>query len=410
MTIIRISQHKRGVESYLEHGVKKGRVEHRDELDIRVPIFGNLAVFQNTNDYVQSNKNWQHNYWHITISIPWKYHQISTKEFTNMTQEVLGFYFHLYDKRQLAAYAEIHFPKKQTSIDPITLKTVQRLPHVHLIVSKQDLWSDNQLRILPYKKQVAQAFQVWLDDKHGFESHYKQFRQCAADESKAVMNYEILTVEQAISIIDTYKNWHRQYNQPEGAKQAYKPSAFLNNPCWKSYRDANKGLKRKLSKSVQQMKQNQLFEEGLCNTHLSSEYSVLQVLKQRLVNEVVLSEHENLIITTNKQVEMYKLLKQATQQFALERACFTVILDKKPQQVIDKRTGESFNAITFVQVHLHMSVFEALKWLQAFRSKPNKEIFEVPEPIMKTKDLEALVLEYFERTTEIKSSSSYTYQ
>jgi len=409
MTIIRISQHKKGVESYLERGVKKGRAEHRDELDIRVPIFGNLAVFQNTNDYVQANKNWQHNYWHITISIPWKYHQISTREFTEMTQEVLGFYFHLYDKKQLAAYAEIHYTKKQTSIDKITLKTVQRLPHVHLIVSKQDLWSDNQLRILPYKKQVAQAFQFWLDEKHNFESHYKQPKQCTIDEDKAVMD-EILTVEHARSIIEAYKNWHREFNQPNVAKQSYKLSAFLNNPSWKLYRYANDSLKRKLLKSAQQMRQNQLFEQRQCSKHLGSKYSALQVLKQRLINEAVLSDHKNLILATNKQVEVYKLLKQATQEFALERACFTVIFDKRPQRIIDKRTGASFNAITFAQVHLHMSVFEALKWLQAFRSRPNKEIFEVPEPIMKTKDLEALVLESFERTAEIKSSSSYTYQ
>ena len=44
--IVEISGGKGGLKAYLEHGKKKGRDLHRDQLDQRVVLFGDLDVFE----------------------------------------------------------------------------------------------------------------------------------------------------------------------------------------------------------------------------------------------------------------------------------------------------------------------------------------------------------------------------
>ena len=44
--IVEISSGKGGFKLYLEHGQKKGRDQHRDQLDQRIALAGDLDVFQ----------------------------------------------------------------------------------------------------------------------------------------------------------------------------------------------------------------------------------------------------------------------------------------------------------------------------------------------------------------------------
>ena len=45
--IIKLGGGREGLKDYLEHGRKSGRTQHRNELDERVPLFGNLTLFHN---------------------------------------------------------------------------------------------------------------------------------------------------------------------------------------------------------------------------------------------------------------------------------------------------------------------------------------------------------------------------
>jgi hypothetical protein len=382
MTIIRITQHQQGIEDYLEHGIKKGRTEHREELDVRVPLLGNLSVFQAANAFVKErNKHWKDRYWHITISIPWQYHLIPTGVFREMTQNVLDFYFHLYQRQQLAAYAEIHYPKKQTVLNPVTLKHDQRLPHVHLIVSKLDLWSNNQLRILPYKKAVAQAFQIWLDAIHQFEQ--PDYRISSSDQTN-----KLPTPKETAAIIRDYQAWHRKYNQPDLDKQTYKPSFFLNQPVWQNERNIDKKRQAKLRERVSNISS----DIGIQQEHdehrdlLNQDFSTLSALRQRLTDETRVLEQKSAITTLNQHINMTEVLHQAAQQFGLDRSAFQIIRRKDQGQWIelaqDKRTDETFSAMGIAHELLHLPVDEAFSWLQSLCPELDIDITCMLEPVV----------------------------
>ena len=357
MTIIRISQYKSGVEEYLEHGRKKGRALHRDQLDQRVPILGSFHEFKFTNQYVQKKKKWVDNYWHITISLPFKYHNIPQGVHREITNEVLDFYFHLYDRKQLSAYAEIHYPKQQTIIDSKTGESKQRLPHVHLVVSKLDLWTGTQLRILPYKLEVARAFQIWLDDNHRFESHYFNKKDDYADE-------QLPTAAEAELIVDNYKLWHRQYNQPNMSKQLYAPKQVLKKSKWLTYVDGDKKSKKQdevdYSKQAFQNWQQVMNQEFTQQT----DYSSVQAIKQRLIDMQLIIDNKLLIEKINKQLELKNILSEAAREFALDRESFEIVEFNKRPLVQDQRTGLTYSPVGLAHDYLHMNINQSLKWLQ----------------------------------------------
>jgi len=360
MTIIRISQHSSGIEDYLENGIKQGREERRDELDVRVPIIGNLDILQNTNNYARKHKNWKSNYWHITISMPWKYHLTSDSTNRAITLDVIDYYFHLYDKKQLAVYAEIHKPKQQRAIDPITLEKKQRLPHIHLIVSKLDLWSNNQLRILPYKKHVAESFQIWLDDKYNMESHYLRMQE--AGKAGSIDN-AIPTVAEAEIAIFNYKNWHGSYNARKPNKQLYAPVKFMKIANWKKFAKPDE----------QTLKQLRQISNTLTNTHwinhqlppllLQSSDTAIQALRKRLIDMRTKKEHKDVINKIIRQYNVRSILTFAANQYGLDRKSFSYETINKINYAKDHRTGHLFNAVELAYKHLNMTVFESIAWL-----------------------------------------------
>lgn len=357
MAIIRISQHKTGIENYLENGKKRGRSLHRNELDVRVPLLGDLNAFKATNDYVQNNKKWNANYWHITISLPWKYHKVPQGVLREITHEVLDFYFHLYKRDQVAAYAEIHYPKQQTTKNKKTEKQTQRLPHVHLVVSKIDLWSGNQLRILPYKKEVAQAFQIWLDDNHSFDSHYK---------SNETGEPLLPSPKEAGLIVEQYKHWHRQYNQPNLDKQTYAPKIFLKRPDWLQIREQDENQKSR----IREVMSGSDLALKIWRYNFAQEvpsnviYSSVQALKRRLVDMDMLNEYKLVIEFFNKCVSLECVLDEAQVEFGLDRNAFKIIRIKGIEVAQDKRTGQSYSSVGIAHEQLNMSVIRSLEWLK----------------------------------------------
>jgi len=359
MTIVRISQHQDGIEDYLQTGMKAGRAEHRDELDIRTPIIGNLAVLQNANNYVRKHKSWDNNYWHITISMRWKYHLTSDNINRAIALDVIDYYFHLYDKKQLAVYAEIHKPKQQMAIDPVSLEKKQRLPHIHLIVSKLDLWSNNQLRILPYTKNVAQSFQIWLDDKYHMKSHYRQ-----AEETRDVDNIDnaLPTVAEADMAIKKYQRWHESYNILQPHKQLYAPAKFMKTSNWERFAKPDK-------KTLQQLQKK---SDALSNTHwvnhqkgillLQSSYTATQALKQRLIDIRTKKDHKDVIKKINHQYNMRSILAMAAKQYGLDRKSFSYEQINKINYAKDHRTSDLVNIVELAHKHLNMTVFESIKW------------------------------------------------
>jgi len=164
--IIRIRQGAKGIVIYLVLGQKKGRAYTRDELDQRQTLYGNLNTLEKAITYIQQHKKWKNNYWHITIGFSIENNSISKNTMKNIVEDMLSHYFHLYKKENIIAYAEAHYPKIQSLINYKTKKLEQRLLHIHLVISKLNLETDNQLNMLPFFAPVDKAFQALLCQKH----------------------------------------------------------------------------------------------------------------------------------------------------------------------------------------------------------------------------------------------------
>jgi len=339
MTIIRIRQLKSGVEDYLESGSKQGRKQHRDELDKRVAIYGDLTVFKKANQYVQRNKDWENSYWHITMSLPFKYHLVPQDVLRGMVMEILRFYFTGYDKKQLAAYAEIHYPKIQTNE-----KGDQRLPHVHLVVSKLDLWSTNQVKGLLYKEEAAKAFQFWIDSNHRFDSHQNSS----------------LTKSSALQIMHKQQQFHLKYNQHE--KNAFEPNKAVISDGLK-IDENDKKTKRYLNELhdeflLYQKKQQKMRSE---NKH----YLATQSLKMGLNNSLEYLEYLEEILRCINNVDIEDVISAAAEEFSLNPLWFSIVEvgDEGDRLAIDVRSGKTFNAFAIAYEHLNMSVNESVGWL-----------------------------------------------
>lgn len=357
MTIIRITEHIEGVEDYLTHGNKKGRSLDREQLDNRVPIYGDLEVFKAANRYVQKHKKWKHNYWHITLSPAWIDHGMRRLELRQMVISTLEYYFHLYERERLAAYAEIHYPKYQSAIDLETQEVKQRLPHVHLVVSKLDLWSNNQIRILPYKKQVAEAFQAWINHQH----------------SGNIGRQHVVEPQQVLQTVHNHQDWHRQCNAVDIGTKPYAPSSLLNSPKWQPYLNKaieNKKIYSRLKSTLADRKSSQALP--------SNRYSALQGFRDWLGDAPVGCTTYQTHALLNQQSSMAAILSAAEITYGLLRNHYQVFLESATQHemAFDARTGQQYSAVNFCCDILHMSMHDAAMWLNQLGCRFDLAFFE----------------------------------
>lgn len=165
--LIRLTQNSEGIEHYFATGKKVGRNFTRDELDQRVILWGNLDAFSCAVAYTtQHKKNWNAQYWHITASFAAENNDLDNETLTEITLDLLRYYFPAYNPDDLIVAAEAHRPKIQSETNQTTGEVYQRLLHLHLAVSKLDTKTNNQVRIVPFKKKADAAFQSYLAEKY----------------------------------------------------------------------------------------------------------------------------------------------------------------------------------------------------------------------------------------------------
>jgi hypothetical protein len=366
--IIRIREHTAGVEDYLIHGIKKGRSLHREQLDRRLPIYGSLNVLEVANSYVQKHKDWKHNYWHITLSPAWIHHDMRHYELRQMVIRTLECYFHLYSLERLAAYAEIHYPRQQSAIAPQTQEVKQRLPHVHLVVGKLDLWSNNQLRILPYKKDVAEAFQIWLNHQHP---------------AKNCMQYHD-SAQQALQVVRDYQAWHRQCNEVDTDTIPYAPHMLLQSPAWQPYvipdAKSEKTFKRLNASSLGQPEQSTTFPD----------FDALKGFRRWLTDVADWYAQYQTLVLLNQRASMTIILSAAMDQFGLIRDTYEVVINTNTQEemALDTRTGKEYTAVYLAHDILHMSMREIIEWLKQLDPGFDQAFSDQSCKILSTKEIE----------------------
>ncbi|MFA0073427.1 LPD7 domain-containing protein [Vibrio cyclitrophicus] len=190
--LARVTNGKNGIVEYLEHGAKSGRELSRNELDERVCIDGSLnvtdTIIKGLNDSGKEN-----NYLHVTLSFGEK--DISRDDIIKAYNDYKEKVMNAFDSDEYNIYAEIHFPKIKSYIDKKTNETIERFPHVHIVIPRVNVVSGNA--ISPFGRYTDNvdyhdSIQESINKKLALESPYDHQRKyrIVKDDSEFISRYK----------------------------------------------------------------------------------------------------------------------------------------------------------------------------------------------------------------------------
>lgn len=163
-----------GFKEYLETGQKKGRELHRNQLDQRIPLFGDLDVFEIA---TATHEGSGQRYDHITLSfvenhVTDEMLKIAVDEFRDHALIA----WPESERHRVAFYAEAHRPKILAYINAETGETIERLTHIHVGIGRRDLETGKAIEPLGYlgtgsdNLKYIDSFQESFNSRHGIAS------------------------------------------------------------------------------------------------------------------------------------------------------------------------------------------------------------------------------------------------
>ena len=156
--IAQLTRGEKGIAEYLQEGRTKHSRYTRDEKDQRVPIMGNLQAIKDSQDAQLANPKTKQkfNYYHASLSFTREEWEKIEKD--GNIQEIIDEYLKLnfpnHSKDEMILYAEAHIPiiqsepyipregndaKSKRLNEEYTGKEIGRSPHVHLIISFENM-------------------------------------------------------------------------------------------------------------------------------------------------------------------------------------------------------------------------------------------------------------------------------
>lgn len=196
--LIRVDGGNAGIKEYLEEGIKNGRDYTRDELDHRAILDGELDL---TNKIILGMESKGQRYLHITLAF--KEDHIDNDTLKAITQDFKAFAFKAYDDDEYNFYAEAHLPKIKSYVDKSTGESIERKPHIHVVIPQVNLKTNNRLMPFGYEKnnlEYVDAFQEVINEKYGLASPKIHVRDSFTDESTLISRYKG----------DLFKSTHRE--------------------------------------------------------------------------------------------------------------------------------------------------------------------------------------------------------
>lgn len=166
--LIRIRGGESGIREYLEHGQKAGREEDREQLDERVILAGNLNCLEAIIDSMTTTGQ---KYSHITLSF--REESIPHETLAAITTDFRQFAFSAYDSDEYHFYAEAHLPRIKNRLDQHSGETIERKPHIHIVIPKYNLVSETYLNpfgLVPHNMAYIDAFQESVNATYGLAS------------------------------------------------------------------------------------------------------------------------------------------------------------------------------------------------------------------------------------------------
>ena len=172
--IVELGGGKGGLKEYLEHGKKRGRELHRDQLDQRLPLAGDLTVFEMA---TEAHGGAGHHYDHVTLSFSESHVsdemlQLAVAEFRDHALAA----WPERERHRIAFYAEAHRPRMLSYIHSETGELVERLTHIHIGLGKHDLLTGASIEPLGFlgpqsdNLKYIDAWQESFNARHGFTS------------------------------------------------------------------------------------------------------------------------------------------------------------------------------------------------------------------------------------------------
>lgn len=187
--VIRPGGYNTGAQEYLETGNKAGRELHRDELDHRMIIDGDLdltrSIYESIPDHGQDR--------YLTFTMSFREDQLGDQMLRDITQEFKQFLMHAYKLEEFNFYAEAHLPKIKFMPDKKTGEMIERKPHIHIIVPRINLLSGNEANPVDvYMNHVKfyEAFQEYINQKYELASPRDHVRIDIADAASVLSRYK----------------------------------------------------------------------------------------------------------------------------------------------------------------------------------------------------------------------------
>jgi hypothetical protein len=186
--LIRVRGYVDGVAAYLRNGQKSGRENHRDDLDERVILAGDLEL---TDKIIQSIDSGGERYKTITLSF--KEDMVSVEVLNAIVADFKDFAFAAYRDDEFNFYAEAHLPKIKSYIDRLKGERIERMPHIHIVVPKVNLLTGKYAEPFGYfelsEKYIA-AFQEHINYKYNLASPQDNRRTMFTDTSEFISRYK----------------------------------------------------------------------------------------------------------------------------------------------------------------------------------------------------------------------------
>lgn len=185
--LVRVTSGADGIKEYLEEGRKKGREFHRELIDERITLDGDIDLMDSVIESMETLDPDASRYLHITLGF--------AEEFTHghaghgqINQAIIQavqdrFKAHLmaaYDQSEFVWYSEAHIPKVSHDINATTGAYEERRPHIHIVIPMLNLMDGKYLNPLGFGKaniKYLDAIQEQINAEFGLKSPKDSLRE-----------------------------------------------------------------------------------------------------------------------------------------------------------------------------------------------------------------------------------------
>ena len=187
--LIRVRGYNSGFANYLRTGQKNGNHLHRDDLDKRLILSGDLDI---TDAIVNAMPDTGDDRY-LHIALPFKEDYISEEVLKTVVEDFKNSLMNAYREDEYAFYAEAHIPKIKRVLNEKTGEMEDRKPHIHVIIPKVNLVDGSYLNPLgyyPHNEKYVEAIQESINFRYGFESPRDNRRFNVTDISDFISKYK----------------------------------------------------------------------------------------------------------------------------------------------------------------------------------------------------------------------------